>query len=207
MSTIVKEYIALSVGPGLGRGTIIHNPSQWAGAPVSGTPANGPMYASVQCDARQTAYRLTAANTLFLLSESLHWMTVTAGGLCDGAESWSPARLNGVSTATLVCVVALYGCMLLAAGRVGRLQTSRKPVRTPDTVELVRFCGASGMTDLRNYRRFAAAHRAGGAYGLTSRVPAQLGWLGQDENARSGALVDRSVPNCNVPTVQRCESG
>jgi hypothetical protein len=180
------------------------NHSQWAGAPASGSPANGPVCASVQCDARRTAYWLTAAITLFLLSYALHWMTVTLSGLSDGADVRPLARLIAISTATLVCVGVLCGCMLLAAGHVGQLQTSRKPVRLTDDVESVGICGASEMPHRSDYRRFVASRRAGGAYGC---LPAQLRWFGQDGAARSGAPVGSAVPSCNVTTVQRRESG
>jgi hypothetical protein len=179
------------------------NPSQWAGAPASGTPANGPVYASIQCDAWQTAYRLTAAITLMLLCVALHWMAVSIDGLSDGVSAWTLARLDIVSMATLVCLVVLCGCMLLAAGPVGRSQTSHKPVGTPDSGELVGFCVASGMPHRRDCRRYAASRRAGGAYGC---LPAQLRWIVLDDTARSGTPVDSAVPSCDVTTAQG-ESG
>jgi hypothetical protein len=207
---IFKGYINIHVNhpycrrrPWPGSRDVHSNHSQWAGAPASGTPANGPMHASVQCDAWRTAYRLTAAITLVLLSEALHWMMVTIIGLSDGVDVRPLARLIGISTATLGRVDELHGCMLPAAGRVGRLQISRKPVGRPDTVELVRLYGASGMPHNRDCRRYAASHRAGGAYGC---LPAQLRWFGQDETARSGAPVDSAVPSCDVTTIQG-ESG
>jgi len=112
-------------------------------------------------------------------------------------------RLIAVSMTTLVGVDVLLGCMLLEAGRVGRSQTSRKPVGIPDTVELVRLYGVSGMPLGRDYRRFGASRRAGGGYGC---LPAQFRWFGQAETERSGAPVDSAVPSCDVTTVQG-ESG
>lgn len=212
-----------------------HNHSQWAGVPDSGSPAKGLMCASVPCEPRRAEYRLKAANILDRLwKEAISRVAVNVNqplqnvrivdffgkyceagratmetfcGLNGGANAWAPARINAGGTATLDGVGELRSYLLLATGHDGLLHTGGDAMGTPENFELVGLYGASGMSHGRDYRRFGASHRAGGATLATGRAPGQLRQTSQDLDALLGALADGPVTSRDLSNSWRRGSG
>jgi len=105
------------------------------------------------------------------------------------ARVW--AWCDCVSALLLDSMEKLRGGTLVAVGLNGPSQTAATPTGTPVDVELVGFCGASGMPHRRDCGRIPASRRPGGVTQPTSHERGQFRQTGEDRKMANCQSRDR----------------